>query len=321
MRFNIIKKSYNWVVAWVIMIPIALYLFFTNIILSIQFTWWMEIKVNWQIDQQKTKQELSNYLLSQNYKINNEDLNIWLQDWLSVVLIKVLVEKDENVAKLSEWIQSLLLEKWIIESKDKITEVSFIWPSIWDYMKNSALKATLLWILFMWIYILIAFSWLKEYVSPLLLAFITMFTMIFDIALPAWAYWILMHFNHWVQVDSVFIIALLTIMWYSINDTIIIFDRVRENFKLNESKIKKWQITYAQIYEDSLWQTMRRSIWTVLATFLAVLAMYIFGSWMMKLFAFTFGLWIIFGSYSSIFISAPMAYILSWKYNKEMWKK
>lgn len=319
MRFDIIKRSYLWVCAGLIMIPIAIYLFFSNIILSIQFTWWMEIKVNWTVDQARLKKEMWEWLASQWYK--DFDISIWKQDWYDAILLKIAVDDDEKVNKLSDYIQNFLVEKSFIEWKDKILEVSIIGPSVWDYMKKSALKATVLWILFMGIYILVAFSSLKKFLNPTILALITMLTMLFDIWLPAWAYGILMKINPAVQVDSVFIIAILTIMGYSINDTIIIFDRVRENFKINESKIQKWKMTYHDVFEESLWQTMRRSIWTVFATFLAVVAMYMFWTWMMKLFAFTFGLWIVFGSYSSIFISAPLAYILTWKYKEELGNK
>lgn len=318
MRFDIIKRSYLWVTAWLAMIPIAIYLFLSNVILSIQFTWWMEIKVNWKIDQVRLKDEMWKWLTAQWYK--DFEISVWQQDWYDDILLKIAVDSDEQVNKLSEYIQWFLIENKFLESKDQILETSGIGPSVGDYMKQTALKATLLWILFMGIYILVAFSWLKKFISPWLLAFITIITMIFDIALPAGAYGILMKINPAVQVDSVFIIAILTIMGYSINDTIIIFDRIRENFKINEWKLLKWKITYREVFEESLWQTMRRSFWTLFTTFLAVVAMYTFWTWMMKLFAFTFGLWVVFGSYSSIFISAPLAYILTWKFKEEFKK-
>jgi SecD/SecF fusion protein len=117
-----------------------------------------------------------------------------------------------------------------------------------------------------------------------------------------------------VQIDTVFIIAILTTMWYSINDTIVIFDRIRENLQT------KWwtkDIVYGKIFEDSLWQTMRRSFGIVWATLLVVLAMFFFGSWIIKHFAFTIWIWVLAGSYSSIFISAPLAYLMMWRYKKE----
>lgn len=93
--------------------------------------------------------------------------------------------------------------------------------------------------------------------------------------------------NEAVQVDAVFIIALLTVMGYSINDTIIIFDRVRENFIEKKQSVEKETITYAEIFENSLWQTMRRSLATSITTIAVILCMYIFGTGVLRLFAFT----------------------------------
>lgn len=62
--------------------------------------------------------------------------------------------------------------------------------------------------------------------------------MLFDVSIPAGAYGLLMQFNSTVQIDTVFIIAILTTMGYSINDTIIIFDRIRENFSKDEKALE-----------------------------------------------------------------------------------
>ena len=87
-----------------------------------------------------------------------------------------------------------------------------------------------------------------------------------------------MSLNGAVQIDTVFIIALLTVMGYSVNDTIVIFDRVRENVQDNEEAIEKGTVSAEEIYETSLRQTMRRSIGTSVSTLLVVAAMYIFGT-------------------------------------------
>jgi SecD/SecF fusion protein len=99
---------------------------------------------------------------------------------------------------------------------------------------------------------------------------------------------------------------LLTTMGYSINDTIIIFDRIRENLANMWSKVKD----IAQVFEDSLWQTMSRSIGTSLSTFLVVLAMYLIGTGDLSRFAFSMWLWVLSGSISSIFLAAPLAYLI-----------
>jgi SecD/SecF fusion protein len=103
-------------------------------------------------------------------------------------------------------------------------------------------------------------------------------------------------------------------MGYSINDTIIIFDRIRENIKLNAGK--KW-ILFGKLFEDSIRQTMRRSFGTVFAVFLVIVFMFFLWSWSVREFSFTIGMWVLFGSYSSIFMSAPLVYILLGKYRTE----
>ena len=75
-----------------------------------------------------------------------------------------------------------------------------------------------------------------------------------------------------MTVNTVFIIAVLTNMGYSINDTIIIFDRIRENIK---NKAGQKGMLFGKIFEDSLWQTMRRSLGTVLSVFLVIVAMFL----------------------------------------------
>ncbi len=160
-------------------------------------------------------------------------------------------------------------------------------------MKKSAKYAIGFGLLLIAIYILFSFSEMRTFVSPVLLGGITILTLLFDVTTAAGGYGILMMLNNAVQVDAVFIIALLTVMGYSINDTIIILDRVRENFLEKKSAIEKGTITYAQIFELSLWQTMRRSLSTSLSTLIMILFMYIFGTGVLRLFAFTMGVGIV----------------------------
>jgi len=157
---------------------------------------------------------------------------------------------------------------------------------------------------------------MRGLISPLLLGAVTIITMIFDIAVAAGAYGLLMKFNAAVQVDTIFIIALLTVMGYSINDTIVIFDRLRENFIDKRTQLGKDQISRAEIFESSLWQTMRRSLATGAATLGVIIIMWFFGTGLLKMFAFTLGVGILSGTYSSIFIAAPLVYLLSRKGKK-----
>ncbi|EJW17093.1 protein translocase subunit SecF [Paenibacillus alvei] len=117
-----------------------------------------------------------------------------------------------------------------------------------------------------------------------------------------------------LEVTLPFIIAVLTIIGYSINDTIVIFDRIRENLRF--SKIKSMD-DLAHLVNDSIYQTLTRSINTVLTVLVTALCLFIFGSESIRMFslAILFGLG--FGAYSSIFIASPLWVVLKNKENKK----
>jgi preprotein translocase subunit SecF len=106
------------------------------------------------------------------------------------------------------------------------------------------------------------------------------------------------------------IAAILTITGYSVNDTIVIFDRVRENLR------KSRKDSLETVVNQSVNQTLSRTIITAGTTFLAVLALYLFGGEVLEGFAFTMLVGIISGTYSTIFIAAAIAIILSGKQAK-----
>jgi SecD/SecF fusion protein len=103
-----------------------------------------------------------------------------------------------------------------------------------------------------------------------------------------------------MEVDQTFIAALLTVIGYSLNDTIVIFDRIRENFNLYTGKTKN------EILNLSLNQTMSRTIITSLTVLFVVLALLLFGGASIKGFAFALVVGLISGVYSTIFIAAPV---------------
>lgn len=311
-RFSIMKHSYLRVGIGGILLALAIGIFFSNARLSEEFTGWVKITVAGQLHEEKVHQDIQTYF--QQKWLVNASMSLENQWENTKVSLKTEVKKDEEVNVLSKEIQQLLIEKKHIASADQILEQSITGPSVGNYMQKSARSAIIVGLILMAIYMLFSFATIRKYIAPWVLATVVIVTMIFDVWVPAWAYGIWMWLDKTVMIDSVFIIALLTNMGYSINDTIIIFDRIRENVQ------NKWNTKWAlfgKIFEQSVWQTMRRSFGTVFSTFLVILAMFILGTGVIKQFAFTIGMWVIFGSYSSIFISAPLAYILLGKYRKE----
>lgn len=104
------------------------------------------------------------------------------------------------------------------------------------------------------------------------------------------------------QIDSSFVAALLTIVGYSINDTIVIFDRIRENLKLHFRR----GANLADIVNRSVYQTLTRSFYTVFTCLFTTLALYFFGGDTTKDFAFALTIGFVSGCYSSIFIAGPL---------------
>lgn len=104
------------------------------------------------------------------------------------------------------------------------------------------------------------------------------------------------------QIDSSFVAALLTIIGYSINDTIVIFDRIRENLKLHFRK----NGDIVELVNTSIYQTVTRSIYTVSTVLFATFALYFFGGDTTKDFAFALLIGFFCGAYTSIFIASPL---------------
>ena len=105
------------------------------------------------------------------------------------------------------------------------------------------------------------------------------------------------------EIDTPFIAAILTILGYSINDTIVVFDRIRENMK------RKNRGTFEQCLEKSVNQVMIRSLNTSVTTLFAIIAILVFGGDSLKTFIMTLLIGILAGTYSSVFIATPLVYI------------
>ena len=107
-----------------------------------------------------------------------------------------------------------------------------------------------------------------------------------------------------LEVDQTFIGAILTVIGYSINDKVVVFDRIRENLKLHPKQDKQ------KVFNDSVNQTLARTINTSFSTLLVLLCILIIGGSSIKGFAFAMTLGVVFGTLSSIFIASPIAYLV-----------
>lgn len=304
--FNIVKKAYLWLVLWAAGMIISWVLFLINAQFSEEFTGGVSITFEGNVsDDAKFQEDLSNYLVDKGFP----KMKIWLEKSNTQISVKLnqRFDNDEQVNQISQLIPLFLQESNYIDSVEEIVDQAIVGPSVWDYMQETASQALGFGIIAMVIYMIFSFGTIRKQISPAILAVVVILTTLISVSIPAGAYGIWMMFDARIQIDTVFIVAILTIIGYGINDTIIIFDRVRENM-LAHKDIKQDQLF--AVFDDSIWQTMKRSMGTSLSTLLVLIAMMVFGSGVLATFAFTVGTGVIASTLSSIFVAVPTAYLM-----------
>ena len=314
-RFGIVKRAYIWLILAICIALWGGFIFLMNANYSEEFTGWVSVSINTQTDSEEIQNSLQSFLDGKDYGKTKVHVNATEED--TQIKINADLKNDDVVAQLSTDISSFLVDKWYVKSTEDIVWQTLTWPSVWDYMKTTAIQALIIGIILMIIYMLLAFKEIRKYISPAILSGVVLCVMLFDILATVWSYGVWMLFNDTLQVDTIFIISVLTVIAYGINDVIVIFDRIRENMSRNKDK----NVVYGKLFEDSIWQSVRRSIWTSISTLIVLVAMFfLWNSDVLQQFSFTVWLWIIFATCSSIFLWAPFAYLLMWRFNKEKWK-
>lgn len=220
---------------------------------------------------------------------------------------KVIFQKEEEkrivlkMKPLDEANRQEVLNR--LKKLDEIEEGSedfqLIGPIIGRELKQKTKVVILLAILVILIYITLSFRMVSRPVSSYIYALVGIIALCHDIIIPLGILAILGYFQG-VEITIPIITAFLTIIGYSINDTVIIFDRVRENL------IKTKSLTFDLTVEQSLNQTLVRSLNTSLTVLFVLLAIFFFGGITLKYFALTLILGVFFGTYSSICLAAPL---------------
>lgn len=180
------------------------------------------------------------------------------------------------------------------------TQVSTVGPTLGAEMTKKAIIALIVVVLAILAFIAFSFREVSLPVQSWKYGVIAMVTLIHDIIIPTGVYTILSH-KYGAEIDTLFVIALLTIIGISISDKIVVFDRIRENLKLAGKKE-----SFDDIVGKSLKQTFTRSINTSVTVILALLALFFFGPVMTKWFTFTLIVGMVVGTYSSIFVASPL---------------
>jgi len=210
---------------------------------------------------------------------------------------------------------SLLLKTLSPDSNNTLTEMSFnsIGPSVGRELARKAILAIILISLAIICFIAFAFRKVSKPVSSWKYGFIAIISLLHDVAIPVGLFSVLSHY-YGAELDTLFVVAVLTILGLSVSDTIVIFDRIRENLK-NQAITAK--INFSEIVGKSLEQSFVRSICTSLTVILVLLALFFFGPVSTKYFALMLTAGMFFGTYSSIFLASPLLVLVEERQKKK----
>ncbi len=185
-----------------------------------------------------------------------------------------------------------------IREGGSIISSSKVGPSVAKDITHGAIRSVALALIFIFVYILLRFRNLGFSVgSVVALALDTLIVIGFYSVCYGWI-------GFSLEIDQTFIGAILTVIGYSINDKVVVFDRIRENMRLHP------KMDYQTLFNDSINQTLARTINTSFSTLIVLLSIFILGGDSIRSFAFAMILGVFFGTLSSIFIASPVAYLV-----------
>lgn len=194
----------------------------------------------------------------------------------------------------------------------QLTEVG---PTIGLELRNKALVALGLVLLCILLFIAFAFRKVSLPVSSWRYGLIALLTLCFDVVVPV-GFFAFLGYAVGIQVDALFVTAVLTILGYSVHDTIVVFDRTRENLRINHDRNRKED--FAETAGRALSQTVVRSTNTSLTTALVLMVLFVLGPESTKYFALMLLVGIVTGTYSSIFLATPLLVAVEkWRKNRK----
>ncbi len=225
----------------------------------------------------------------------------------NVIKVTTSYQVSDESSEMDEKVQSLLVAglaektgQMYIKDGSKVDDTHFailssekVGATIADDIKKDSMKAMLLSLVVIFLYIVVRFRKWQFGLGAIVALF-------HDTLLVLSAFAIAGLFGFSFEIDQVFIAAILTIIGYSINDTVIVFDRIRENVNLHTSSNRE------DIFNAAINSTMNRTVITSLTTLVVVLVLLIFGGAVLRGFSFALVIGVLVGTYSSIFIASPI---------------
>ncbi|WP_371254290.1 protein translocase subunit SecF [Orientia tsutsugamushi] len=236
--------------------------------------------------------------------LNNADLgklsihNFGAEDVFSIKIANKS-QDNNNIGLITNKVKSILETQ--LNCKVTLRKTSFIGPQVSSYLVKSSIKALALALVGIAIYVWIRFKW--QFGVGILVAI--MHDAILSLGFMSIS---------GLEFDLSSVAALLTVIGYSVNDSVIIYDRIRENMNKNNTSSKPIE----DIINISISATLSRTILTVFTTLLANLALILFGGAAIKSFSILVFIGIIVGTYSSIFVSAPILMLFNIQHQKKL---
>lgn len=240
--------------------------------------------------------------------INIQEIKDGLKD-TELADIQIQKAGDREVLIRTKPIEKDILDKNLAVIKSKIGDyeeirLETVGPMIGGDLTRKAIYAVILASIAIIVYIAFAFRQVIKPLSGWRFGVAAIIALLHDIVIVVGVFAILGHFFGF-EVDSLFITALLTIMGFSVHDTIVVFDRIRENQRRNPSK------NFEETVNNAILQTIARSINTSATAIIVLLALVLIGGETIRPFVSTLLAGIFIGTYSSIFVASPI--LVSWQ--------
>lgn len=281
------RKNWYFGISLLFLIPGIIAIFLWGLNLSIDFTGGSRITFAFKDNVTKNNVEIIYKTFNtQNIKVASIEKSNKL-----VFVRTVPINSDQNNKLVSS------LSKELIDIRQQ--EFETIGPTIGQETTLNALKAVGIASILIILYITWSFRQVPKPANSLRFGVCAIIALIHDVLIVVGAFAILGHFFN-VEVDSLFVTAILTIIGFSVHDTIVVFDRIRENLK------KMGSLNFAKTVNDSIIQTIDRSLNTSLTVILVLIALLLFGGESIRWFVVALLIGIISGTYSSIFNASPL---------------
>lgn len=301
---NIIGKKYIFfAISLAIMIPGLVFLFVHGLNLSIDFTGGTRMTISFPKEVTDAQRKFVENLLE------SQKINVISTEPSGKILIvrTVSMEQKENTKFKNN------LKKEYKNAKQE--EFSTIGPTIGEETAIDAIKATVIAALLVVIYISLVFRKVPKPASSIRFGVSTVLALIHDVLVVVGVFAILGYFFN-VEIDALFVTALLTIIGFSVHDTIVVFDRIRENLG------KRSADNFSQVVNDSILQTMGRSLNTSITVLLVLFALLLFGGESIRWFVVALIVGLASGTYSSIFTASPILVVWhEWSVKRQIKKQ